>query len=413
MAAYCILCVNIFANDVAENKEGNLNFIEELRNELDELSNNSSKENFTFWTYVKYFQPLKNHIDRVSLEGVRSGKTDSRPAARYSAAKELLGDSLYNSLESIMIERLLIEKEMSTRILAMNYLSQILVSDKAKQILVKRYSETNDERQGDARQEISGKEFLAIAESLSYFGYENVRATLEKVAMDTDETVGNRINSLYALAQLNIGESKKTFFVAIEDENDKLSSQALKLISMYNSDIDTLSPSLIKLKIIVERLEEDALLNEDMLFLSGQLISEVIKANRMGEVKPDESLEARSLAKGVLNSRDESARATYIRLLWELADVSNIPYLVKLVNDPNPKVKAFAAYSFARMPKENVLKHSDALLRLLDDESYEVRRYALFSLCKGAGFPAISHMDEKTFSELKAKVIEFYADIKK
>ncbi|NLL18082.1 MAG: HEAT repeat domain-containing protein [Clostridia bacterium] len=70
-----------------------------------------------------------------------------------------------------------------------------------------------------------------------------------------------------------------------------------------------------------------------------------------------------------------ASRGYIIELLGELEDVRAVPYLINVIEDDNPVIRAKGASALARL-NGPVTEVTDSLLRALEDEAWEVRAQA-------------------------------------
>ncbi|MDF3128440.1 hypothetical protein P0Y35_04460 [Kiritimatiellaeota bacterium B1221] len=364
-------------------------------------------------THMSYMNGTQPHLQFC----LRNESFKDNTERNRFVAKKYFGEQRYQALESVFIAEFKQSQSESTRILCMGMLSKMLASEKALYVLWDRFLQVGPVKGRDPNTSISGLENFALMESLAYLNREAMVEGIFPYVQSERVPLKVRVRALKAMEHLGKLEGEDFLGVALT------SSHPAFVVQVYNViDNRLLSEeqwkttgygdvvrkySIFWLDTFAKNISADAKVDTEELALLREVSTMLFMYHRSGLLLEKEISRIRKSVFELLVSPQENVRECSARLMWETANDASMVKIAGYLDDGNPKVRAFAAYSFSKCSSETILQYKDQLLALLEDEDFNVRRWALFSLAKAVRyFPISSTMTEREFEQHKADVLQ-------
>ncbi len=93
---------------------------------------------------------------------------------------------------------------------------------------------------------------------------------------------------------------------------------------------------------------------------------------------------------------------------WEKDEDSAL--IARLLSSDSTRVRSRATLAISQCSPETIRNQRKVLIGLLDDDSGDVRNFALFALRKGLGEKAGNYLSDAEYESQKAKVLENYKE---
>lgn len=166
-------------------------------------------------------------------------------------------------------------------------------------------------------------------------------------------TVASRVDLLKRLASTDLDAFRRTLPQALADSSPAVRGQAITLVTEYELT-DALPQVLALLRDKSDEVRYDA-------------------AQCVGSLRKGSSIAYKDL-RSLLSSRNALVRTQAVESLALIGDKDALPRIARLLSDPDPIVRSFAATAIADMKGTTYAKHIDRALR---KEKQEIARVGL------------------------------------
>lgn len=355
--------------------------------------------------------PVAQQIEaRTELALVKEAEGKTRvfnSAARSRAARELLSPARYLALENACVGQLE-SSNAAVRILSMRVLAQSLGSHKGKRHMEGLLKKGLMALQGDGEMPISPKELFAAAEGLAYLGSSDGVEVLQSVLRSDDSPSSLKRRAIEGLTYLGIP-------VALDSTADLLLSDDAAVAYTAFDSVETPSTNRIAISAAITQLNklEDAYAskqalshNQAALLAKAALILKL--ASRDGAIPSNELRDVKTTVDYFAGVHDERIQERVVSLFAELANDQDSELIGRLLKSDSTRVRSRAALALSQCSSKTIRSQKDLLIGLLDDDSADVRNFALYALRRGLGEKAGNYLSDAEFRTQKAKVLQNY-----
>jgi len=329
------------------------------------------------------------------------------PAARSRAAKGLLSPTRYSALENVCVGQLNSSNEV-VRILSMRVLSQSLGSSAGKPHMESMLDESMKALQGDDEVTISPNELFAIAESLAYLKDTNGVKVLESVLRSDRSPSFLKRRAIKAIDYLGIPFSGKIESDLLLSDDAALAYTAFDSRGSQTTNSAVISAAIRQLQNLEADYVNKQMLSRNQCTLLLQIASIIKNASRKGILSKDQRDGVKKTVNFLADVQDENVQGRIGSLFAELANDQDSDLIGRLLQSDSARVRSRAALALSQCSSKSIRSQKDVLIDLLDDNSADVRNFALYALRKGLGEKAGNYLSDAEFKIQRAKVLENY-----
>jgi|LSQX01.3.fsa_nt_gb hypothetical protein len=151
-------------------------------------------------------------------------------------------------------------------------------------------------------------------------------------------------------------------------------------------------------------------LSHNQAALLGKVALILKLAYRADDLLGDELHDVRKAVVLLTGANDRVVLERVVSLFAELSNDDDHELIVHLLSSNSARVWSRAALACSRCSPDMILRHKRVLIALLDDDSADVRNFALYALRKGLGEKAGSYLSKPEYEVQKARVLEKYRE---
>lgn len=217
---------------------------------------------------------------------------------------------------------------------------------------------------------------LGKAGKQEYIGY------FEEMLSDPDEII--QIEALRIIAAINAEQSKEIIMKAMNHQNDKIKEEAIKLIAKeslrkYIDSFDLLNEfNKKRVGVLMENLgtKTEEILYEEINSTdinTRRRVMEILKYIK-------DKYKFKEIMKKAMQDPDKNIRSGVVKLLINISDRDILVGLLKLLNDPDKRVRANTIEAFGSMEGKIKEMPIEMLYPFLKDEDNRIRANAIMAL---------------------------------
>ena len=331
------------------------------------------------------------------------------PATRSRAAKELLSPARYSALENACVHQLQASNEVA-RILSMRVLAQSLGSSAGKLHMEGVLNKGLKALQGSGELPISPKELFAAAEGLAYLGSSDGVDVLKSVLRSDDSPPFLKRRAIEALAYLGIPVTSGSAADLLLSDDAAVAYTAFDSAGTPSTNHLVISAAITQIQKLQTAYANKQALSHNQAALLAKVALILKLASREGGLSDGELHDVRTAVVFFAGVRDEDIQERVVSLFAGLANDEDSALIARLLSNDSARVRSRAALAISRCSPETIRNQRKALIGLLDDNSGDVRNFALYALRKGLGEKAGNYLSDAEYEIQKAKVLEKYKE---
>lgn len=338
------------------------------------------------------------------------GKTivfDSADRAR--AARQLLTPVRYSVLESACVGQLKSTNEVA-RTLSIRLLAQSLGSSAGKPHMISIINQGMKAIHMSGELPVSPKELFAAAEGLAFLESSGGEDVLNSVLRSDDSPPFLKRRAIDALAYLGHPVTSSSAAALLLSDDAAVAYTAFGSVGTPGTNRAVISAAITQIQKLQAAYASKHTLSHNQAALLTKLALILKLATREAAMPGDERDDVKTTVTYFAGVHDEDIQERVVSLFAELANDKDIDLIARLLASDSARVRSRAALALARCSPKTIRSQKAVLIGLLDDNSADVRNFALYALKKGLGENAGNYLSDAEYKIEKEKVLEKYRE---